>query len=475
MKAHFFATATACLCALLLAACDGIGTSIHADNPYGGLGGWTGDGSSGGADGSGGSSLGFDAGSLLGFSNTGNVEAIVRLFTTAISSPDAGGTIDVVFSAADLGLPAGGTVTLSLRGNGIDYENTKGADADGTVRFTVPLIASGTEITVSLTLWEADGTLACTGTKTQRVTGLSSDIAVSLSGGGSAPAPTPTPTPVPVPADLVSIPAGTFMMGYTAGYSSEKPVHSVTLTRAFYICEHEVTQAEYETYCSYDGGDRPFASYGLGPDYPVYNMSWYGALVYCNRRSMAEGLTPCYTISGSTDPADWPGVQSTGGKYRGPNSSSDLAVWANAACDWNADGYRLPTSAEWEYAARAGDTTTDAKTWSGTSSSSSLGDYAWYGVSDGSGTAHPVKTKLPNAWGLYDMSGNAHEWCWDWYDLYGSSAVTDPTGPSSGSYRVYRGGSYFDSAGGCTVSSREDGSPYRGYGNVGFRVVRTIP
>lgn len=447
MKARFLATITACLCAILCAACDGIGTSIHAENPYGGLGGWTGDE---GADSSTGSSLGFDAGSLLGFSNAGDVEAIVRLFTTAISSPDAGGTIDVVFSAADLGPPAGGTVTLSLRGNGIDYENTKGADADGTVRFTVPLIASGTEITVSLTLWEADGTLVCTGTKTQRVTSLSSDIAVSLSGGGSAPAPTPTPTPAPIPADFVSIPAGTFMMGCTAG-SYPQPVHSVTLTRAFYICEHELTQAEYETYCSYQGGSKTHkASEGLGSDYPAYYVSWYDALVYCNLRSMAENLTPCYAIGGSTAPADWPGVLSRGGKYRGPNTSSD--AWDNAACDFTANGYRLPTDEEWEYAARAGDNTTDALTWSGTTSESSLGDYAWYNA-NGGGTTHPVKTKLANANGLYDMTGNVAEMCWD--------CVRD------GSYRNYASIS--------PVSHRANlDPPYRG-SLIGFRVVRTVP
>ncbi len=473
MKARFLATATACFCALLLAACDGIGTSIHADNPYGGLGGWTGDGSSGGADSSGGSSLGFDAGSLLGFSNTGDVEAIVRLFTTAISSPDAGGTTEVVFSAADLGLPADGTVTLSLRGNGIDYENTKGADADGTVRFTVPLIASGTEITVSLTLWEADGTLVCTGTKTQRVTGLSSDIAVSLSGGGSTPVPTPAPAPVPAPAGFVSIPAGTFMRG----------TYSVTLTRAFYICEHEVTQAEYETYCSYGncsyGSSVPIVAYGLGPGYPAYGVSWCDALVYCNLRSMAEDLTPCYTIDGSTDPADWPGVQSTGGKYWGPDVEPD--AWDNAVCDWNADGYRLPTEAEWEYAARAG---TTGNTYSGTTSLSSLGDYAWYDANSDNTTypvktTHPVKTKLPNAWGLYDMSGNVPEWSWDKHGSY-SGDVTDPTDHSGSGYSTLHGGSSWESASWCGIGSSYTTNLFQrsaeiGSERFGFRVVRTAP
>ena len=261
------------------------------------------------------------------------------------------------------------------------------------------------------------------------------------------------------------------MMGCTADATGE-PVHSVTLTRAFYICEHEVTQAEYETYCSYDSNDRPSASYGVGPDYPAYYVIWYDALVYCNLRSMAENLTPCYTISGSTDPADWPGVQSRGGKYRGPNSST--AAWNNAVCDFTADGYRLPTEAEWEYAACAGDTTTNALTWSGTSSASSLGDYAWC-LENSSSKAHPVKTKLANANGLYDMSGNVIEWCWDWFGSYGSSAVTDPTGPASASSHINRGGYHRDGTVGCAVSYRSGNAlSYRGK-ELGFRVVRTVP
>lgn len=230
------------------------------------------------------------------------------------------------------------------------------------------------------------------------------------------------------------------MMGLDdgVGYSWESPAHSVTLTRAFYICNHEVTQAEYK------------AVMGMNPSHftgdtsrPVEQVSWYDAIEFCNQLSRMEGLTPCYSGSGDS-----------------------------MTCNFNANGYRLPTAAEWEYAARAGDTTTSARTWSGTSSESSLVNYAWYMSNEGS-TTHSVKTKLPNANGLYDMSGNVFEWCWDWYGSYGSSAVTDPTGPSSESRRVVRGGDYWSSVSYCAVSLRNNNYPNRCVDSIGFRVVRT--
>ena len=262
--------------------------------------------------------------------------------------------------------------------------------------------------------------------------------------------------------EMVLIPAGTFQMGSEKVYDSNKPVHEVTITKDFYMGKYEVTQAEYEKYCSY-GSSSPSSTYGYGDNYPAYYVCWYDALVYCNKRSIAEGLTPCYSISGNTDPSKWGRV---------PTSSD--STWNAVVCDWNANGYRLPTEAEWEYAARAGDNTVSSLTWAGTNSSSNLGEYAWY--SDNSiDKTHPVGTKKSNAFGLYDMSGNVWEWCWNWitscYDTE-TEGGTNPTGTSSGDYRVLRGGSWRNVSDYCAVSFRNSYGPSRRNFYLGFRVVR---
>lgn len=273
-----------------------------------------------------------------------------------------------------------------------------------------------------------DSSYTATGTGT---TDTSTAGGTTSSGSGSTSSKTVTTV-------FVKMDAGTFSMGCSADDYSDETVHSVTLTRDFWICDHEVTQAEYKAVM----GTNP--SFHTGDENrPVERVSWNDAIAYCNARSTNEGRTPCYTVSGSS-----------------------------VTCNFDANGYRLPTEAEWEYAARAGDTTTSARTWSGTSSESSLGNYAWY-IANSRSTTHPVKDKQPNAKGLYDMSGNVNEWCWDWYGSYGSSAVTDPTGPSSGSTRVYRGGSSWYNAAYCAVSSRFDYNPGDRYSILGFRVCRS--
>ena len=263
--------------------------------------------------------------------------------------------------------------------------------------------------------------------------------------------------------NFVLIPAGTFQMGSEKGYDDNKPVHEVTITKSFYMGKYEVTQAEYEKYCSY-GGSSPSSSNGDGDNYPAYYVSWYDALVYCNKRSMAEGLTPCYSISGSTDPEKWGTV---------PTSSNN--TWNAVVCNWNANGYRLPTEAEWEYAARAEDNTVASLTYSGTSDVNKLGEYAWYSSNSNSKT-HEAGTKKANGFGLYDMSGNVWEWCWNWctnsYDAEAEGG-SDPTGSSAGSNRVGRGGGWNGSSDRCAVSCRLSyGLPYDRNGLLGFRVVR---
>ena len=280
-------------------------------------------------------------------------------------------------------------------------------------------------------------------------------------------------------AGFVYIPAGTFQMGSTAGYDDEKPEHEVTISKGYFMGRHEVTQKEWAEVMkdNANGISESPSNFKNSPaenedqtQRPVESVSWYDAVVYCNRRSIAEDLTPCYAIGGKTNPDEW-----------GTVPTSNDSKWNGVTCDWNANGYRLPTEAEWEYAARAGDATTNARTWSGTDTETKLKEYAWYFYEGSDSKTHQVGTLAPNEWGLYDMSGNVWEWCWDWYDenYYSSSSTesgTNPTGPtrgSSGDGRVNRGGSWGNSASNCTVSRRSYDGPNGRYDGLGFRLVRS--
>jgi formylglycine-generating enzyme len=267
--------------------------------------------------------------------------------------------------------------------------------------------------------------------------------------------------------EMVKVAGGAFQMGdvKNEGDNWEKPLHTVTLSN-FSIGKYPVTQAQYQAVMGsnpseFNGtaGKEPASGEAQGKR-PVEKVSWYDAIVFCNKLSKLEGLSPAYSISGSTDPATWGAVPTT-----------TNATWNAAVIVAGANGYRLPTEAQWEYAAKGGNPS--ASGWAGYtySGSDTVDDVAWYGENSGSMT-HEVGKKAPNRLGLYDMSGNVFEWCWDWYAAYSSDAQTDPTGAVSGSYRVRRGGCGFSSAGNARSAFRVIDDPSVRYGNSGFRLAR---
>ena len=217
--------------------------------------------------------------------------------------------------------------------------------------------------------------------------------------------------------EMVKVEAGSFNMGATPEmkkpYDWEKPVHRVTLTNDYYIGKYEVTQALWQAVM----GSNP--SGFKGDNLPVEKVSW--------------------------------------------NECQDFISKLNAM---TGKRFRLPTEAEWEFAARGGNKSRGYQY----SGSKTIGDVAWYKDNSGHKT-HAVGTKQPNELGIYDMAGNVWEWCQDWYDSYSSSPQTNPTGAVSGSYRVCRGGSWSFSARNCRSSSRSNGTPVFCDGNLGLRLV----
>jgi sulfatase modifying factor 1 len=278
-------------------------------------------------------------------------------------------------------------------------------------------------------LWLSAGLLllpAC-----ERTPGSSGPTPAKASPGQNAP---PSPNAPATPKGMVRIPGGRFQMGDNTQVDAK--LHPVAVG-AFFMDQTLVTQDQYEKTM----GDNP--SRWKGGRNPVEQVRWSDAVRFCNKRSELEGLRPCY----------------------------DLKTWK---CDFDADGYRLPTEAEWECACRAG---TSTAYYFG-DDPSKLGEYAWFDKNSG-GHPRPVGQKQPNAWGLFDMCGNLWEWCNDFYkvDYYGESPLTDPKGPDTGRTKVVRGGAWRFSAQMCRAGYRYNENP--GYADVcfgydiyGFRCVR---
>ncbi len=282
---------------------------------------------------------------------------------------------------------------------------------------------------------------------------------------------------------LVKINKGTFNMGCSkkdvnATYVPS-PVHSVTITRDFYMSDHETTQKEFCDLMNVTqeeliesaktkGFDTNAKDYGSGDDYPVYYVSWYAAIAYCNKLSIKNNLDLAYSVKADGSELDWASLA-----FSDVPTTSDES-WNAVTLDLSKNGYRLPTESEWEYAARAGNTSTDTNIWSGDATTTDeLKNYAWISTNSDS-LQHKIRSKLPNAYGLYDMTGNSWEWCYDWYGDYmgdTNTTVNDPTGAESGTYRSMRG-SFFQNYN-CITHRQPDSLPYKALRSYSFRVVRT--
>ena len=288
---------------------------------------------------------------------------------------------------------------------------------------------------------------------------------------------------------MVLIPAGDFQMGAQSmpklGDSNALPVHTVRVS-AFLIGNYEVTKSEWDLvriWALQNGYTDLAEGGGKAPDHPVHSVSWYDVVKWCNARSQMEGLTPCYTVAGAV--------------YQMREDSG-------VACDWSANGYRLPTEAEWEKAARGGKVGNDYP-W-GDSINHSRANFRddqklskrlelWYRLVDvvnpgrsprakasGYHPAYetgsipytsPVGSFSANGYGLYDMSGNVLELCWDQWGNYPSGLQTDPRGTASGSLRVFRGGSWIYDADSCRAADRSHDFPSNRYNGIGFRAARS--
>jgi formylglycine-generating enzyme required for sulfatase activity len=262
---------------------------------------------------------------------------------------------------------------------------------------------------------------------------------------------------------LIDVSGTPFMMGSPLtelGRYAWEPQHEVTLTRNFWLMTTEITQQQFLEVMGYNPSWFSAAGRGedCGPDCPVELVDWHEVAAYTNGLSQLEGLGECYSCTGTA------------------STRIDCTPSESYATAYDCPGYRLPTEAEWEYAARGGTTTA---TYNGdldvvTGVSAVVEPIAWYSENSSDST-QPVGTKRANIYGLYDMLGNVWEWCHDWYESYPLDAEIDPPGAVRGSYRVVRGNSWSFDARNTRAADRGNSSPGRHYAYVGGRVARSNP
>ena len=394
---------------------------------------------------------GLSAGTLYFFAlktidDAGNRSALSNMASDTTSGGEPAEVPVLAVSPAQLDFGADLTAqTLTIRNTGTGTlvwtvtEDQPWLSVDPTSGSTT---AESDEVTVTidrtgLSAGEYSGTVTVTpGTGTSHTVG----IQMSIAGGGG----------------FVLLPPGTFTMGSPAdepGRDPDETPHLVTLTKAVYVATHEVTQSEWQSVMGWNESFFP------GENRPVEWVTWFDCVSYCNQRSTQDGYTPAYSI---TDAA-----------YSGPHIVAATVTWDQAA-----DGYRLLTEAEWEYACRAGSQTAFCNGEITNAECSPLDPnldlVGWY-CGNASSATHDVGGKAGNAWGLQDIHGNVQNWCWDWHASYPAEPVTDPIGPPSGSYRVYRGGSWYEYARHCRSAARFAYFPLSRYDYLGLRLARTAP
>jgi len=291
-------------------------------------------------------------------------------------------------------------------------------------------------------LREKDGSwdMACTKTVSTKIEDDTTIIAVYEK----------TEAKYPAAGGMVLVKGGTFQMGNTRndseGDSDEKPVHTVTLTYDYWMGNYEVTFNEYDTFCAATGRSKPNdRGWGRGTR-PVINVTWWDAIAYCNWLSEKEGIAKAYDSSGNL-------------LDRNGNRTTDIT---------QVEGYRLPTEAEWEFAARGGQNTKGYKY----AGSDTLSEVGWYSGNSGNKT-HPVGEKRANELGICDMSGNVWEWCTDWKRGFTTKTEQNPIG-ASGNYLVPRGAGWYSPSQHGRVSFRGEANPWDSTKYLGFRVARTV-